>query len=159
MEPKNYPDFEESLRTIAAHYYPYGLDRYWVSNEPETAGWWKSGWDGYYRFMAASARAVKAADPHITINAPECWSYNPKFLDAVLASKDPTVLSVHYPGEDSTGDPHYDYYMTEMRAPASGCPCSTARRTPGRTTSPRPTGTASTPASGPTPRASATGWH
>lgn len=115
VEPKDYPAYEESLRTIAAHYYPLGLDRYWISNEPETAGWWKSGWDGYYRFLAGSAKAVRAVSPDITVNAPECWAYRPEFLDTVLKSHDATVLSVHYPGEDASMDPHSWYYTTEMR--------------------------------------------
>ena len=92
-EPISYADYEKTVRAYAEHYRRFGLDRYYIVNEPEAGGWWTSGWDGYYRFLAANHRILKAVDKRFLIIAPESWSNVPQFMDTVLRSGDVDVIS------------------------------------------------------------------
>ena len=114
-EPKSYPDFEEGLSTFAKHYLPYGLDRYYIVNEPDQGGWWSAGWPGYYRFLASCSKTLRATDPRILVVAPESWSNVPAFVAAVLNSGDADIISGHYTVDNSVGNVHGAFYYTEMR--------------------------------------------
>jgi hypothetical protein len=114
-EPRSYPDYEETLRTFARHFLRFGMERYYIVNEPEAGGWWAGGWDGYYRFLKSSNKALKEVDPRILTIAPESWSYVPQFMQNVLKSGAVDVVSGHYPIDEQGGNVHGAFYFTEMR--------------------------------------------
>ncbi len=114
-EPRSYPDFEETLWVFAKHYLRYGMDRYYIINEPDQGGWWSAGWDGYYRFLASCARTLRSVDSRMLIIAPESWSYVPAFVSTVINSGDADIISGHYPVDNSVGNVHGAFYYTEMR--------------------------------------------
>lgn len=114
-EPKDYELYAESVRRFAEHYRPFGVDRYYVLNEPDAGGWWVSGWEGYHRFLAASDDALADVAPALLTIAPNSWSNAPGFVDPVLQSGRVDVLSGHYPVEKIIGNVHADFYFTRMR--------------------------------------------
>ena len=113
-EPKDYALYEKTLEEYARHYMKFGLDRYYIINEPDQGGWWTGGWPGYYRFLASSDKAIKSVDKRLLTVAPESWSFVAQFVDTVLKSEHVDVFSGHYPLENSVGNVHGDFYWTRM---------------------------------------------
>jgi hypothetical protein len=113
-EPKDYAAYERTVQEFARHFLPMGMDRYYIVNEPEAGGWWSAGWPGYYRFLEANYRALKAVDPNILVVAPNSWSNSPEFVDTVLKSGHLDLVAGHYPVEKIIGNIHGYFYYTRM---------------------------------------------
>ena len=114
-EPVSYDDYEEGVRRYARHYARFGMDRYYIINEPEAGGWWTSGWDGYLRFLRSSYKTLKGVDSRILVIAPNMWSFRPGFADPVLLSGNLDIFTGHYTTEKIIGNVHGYFYLTRMR--------------------------------------------
>jgi xylan 1,4-beta-xylosidase len=107
--PKDYDEWEELIRRLAAHWVErYGADevRRWffeVWNEPNLKDFWAGGQQDYFRLYAHTARALKRVDDGLLVGGPatakEEWI--DEFLDFCAYDGLPVdfVSTHHYPND------------------------------------------------------------
>jgi xylan 1,4-beta-xylosidase len=107
--PRDYDEWEELIRRLAAHWVErYGADevRQWyfeVWNEPNLKDFWAGGQQDYFRLYVHTARALKRVDDGLRVGGPataqEAWI--DEFLDFCTIEGLPVdfVSTHHYPND------------------------------------------------------------
>jgi xylan 1,4-beta-xylosidase len=124
--PKDYDQWATLIQKLVAHWVSrYGAAevRTWffeVWNEPNLAGFWTGGQDGYFRLYSCTAGAIKGVDASIQVGGPATADnkWVPEFLAFCRTNSVPVdfVSTHHYP-TDAFGTPGADTVTQLEHAP------------------------------------------